>query len=102
MPTRCEECYYEAEWHNRYKIAEKRFDKALRIAVAVTTVAVIVALCSLIITIFFGLKAITFMNSFEYVEEIQYQIEQDRGINVATIGGESEVQIYGTEDNCSN
>jgi hypothetical protein len=45
------------------------------------------------------MKVIKFINSFEYVEETTYSIEQDgQGINTAVIGGESNEVNYGTED----
>ena len=81
-------------------MAVKRFDKSLNKALAVTMIAVVVSLICTIITAFFGMKVIHFINSFEYVEETTYSIEQDEGINTAVIGGESnEVNVYGTENN---
>lgn len=98
--NKCDNCYIEAEWQNRYIMASQRFDKALQKALAATMIAVIVSLICIIITAFMAMKTIKFINSFEYVEETTYQIEQDEGVNVATIGGESnEVNIYGTENN---
>lgn len=96
----CYNCHIEAEWQKHYLLAVQRFDKSLNKALAVTMIAVIVALTCIIITVFFGLNVIKFINSFEYVEETTYSIEQDdKGINTAIIGGgESEVNIYGAED----
>lgn len=81
-------------------MAVQRFDKSLHKAMTVTMISVIVALICVIITTFFGMKVIKFINSFEYVEETTFSIEQDdKGINTAVIGGESnEVNIYGAED----
>lgn len=63
-------------------------------------IAVIVSLICIIITAFVGMKVINFINSFEYVEETSYSIEQDgEGINTAIIGGESNEVKYGAEDN---
>ena len=100
MDKQCYNCHIEAEWQKHYLLAVQRFDKSLNKALAVTMIAVIVALTCIIITVFFGLNVIKFINSFEYVEETTYSIEQDdKGINTAIIGGgESEVNIYGTED----
>jgi hypothetical protein len=97
----CFNCHVEAEWQKHYILAVQRFDKSLNKALAVTMIAVIVALTCIIITVFFGLNVIKFINSFEYVEETTYSIEQDdKGINTAIIGGESnEVNINGTENN---
>lgn len=96
----CYNCHIEAEWQKHYILAVQRFDKSLNKALAITMIAVVVALICIIITAFFGMKVIKFINSFEYVEETTYSIEQDdKGINTAIIGGgESEVNIYGTED----
>lgn len=98
--NKCDTCYVEAEWQNRYIMASQRFDKAMNKAIATTMIAVIVSLICIIITAFMAMKTMKFINSFEYVEETTYSIEQDEGVNVATIGGESnEVNIYGTENN---
>lgn len=80
-------------------MAVKRFDKSLNKALAVTMISVIVALICVIITAFFGMKIIKFINSFEYVEETTFSIDQDgKGINTAIIGGESNEVNYGTEN----
>lgn len=99
--TKCDTCYIEAEWQNRYIMASQRFDKAMNKAIAVTMIAVIVSVICIIITAFMAMKIINFINSFEYVEETTYSIEQnDEGMNTAIIGGESnEVNIYGAENN---
>lgn len=101
MKDQCYNCHIEAEWQSRYILAVQRFDKFLNKALAVTIIAVIVSLICIIITAFMAMKIINFINSFEYVEEITYQIEQDDlGFNTAIIGGESnEVNINGTENN---
>lgn len=99
--NKCYNCHVEAEWQKHYILAVQRFDKSLNKALAVTMIAVVVSLICIIITAFFGMKVIKFINSFEYVEETTYSIEQDdQGINAAIIGGESnEVNItHGTED----
>lgn len=82
-------------------MAVKRFDSNLQKATAVTMISVIVMLICIIITALTVMHMIKFINSFEYVEETTYSIEQDsEGINTAMIGGESnEVKIYGAEDN---
>ena len=101
MKDQCYNCHIEAEWQSRYILAVQRFDKSLNKALAVTIIAVIVSLICIIITAFMAMKIINFINSFEYVEETTYQIEQDDiGFNTAIIGGESnEVNINGTENN---
>lgn len=98
--TKCTSCAIEAEWRDRYLIAEKRFDKAIRQAELITLLAVAAALICFIVTVFFSMKVIGFINSFEYVEETTYSIEQDdEGINTAIIGESNEVNINGTENN---
>ena len=96
----CYNCHIEAEWQKHYILAVQRFDKSLNKALAVTVIAVVVSLICIIITAIFGMKVIKFINSFEYVEETTYSIEQDdQGINTAVIGGDNEVNVnYGTED----
>ena len=96
----CYNCRYEAEWREHYLLAVRRFDKFMNKAIAVTTIAVVVALICIIITAFFGMKVIKFINSFEYVEETTtYSIEQDgEGLNTAVIGESNEVNVYGAED----
>lgn len=97
--NKCDNCYIEAEWQNRYIMASQRFDKALQKALAATMIAVIVSLICIIITAFMAMKTMKFINSFEYVEETTYQIEQDdEGINTAIIGESNEVNINGTEN----
>lgn len=97
---KCYNCHVEAEWQKHYLVAVQRFDKSLNKALAATMIAVIVALVCIIITAFMAMKIINFINSFEYVEETTYTIEQDnKGMNTAVIGGESnEVNINGTEN----
>lgn len=100
MDNKCFNCHIEAEWQKHYILAVQRFDKSLNKALAVTMIAVIVSLICIIITAFVGMKVINFINSFEYVEETSYSIEQDgEGINTAIIGGESNEVKYGAEDN---
>lgn len=100
MKNQCYTCHVEAEWQKHYILAVQRFDKSLNKALAVTMIAVVVSLICIIITAFFGMKAIKFINSFEYVEETTtYSIEQDgEGLNTAVIGESNEVNVYGTED----
>lgn len=98
--NKCYECHVEAEWQKHYLLAVKRFDKSLNKALAVTMIAVIVSLICIVITAFIGMYVIRFINSFEYVEETTYSIEQDeKGINTAIIGGENEVTIDNGTDN---
>ena len=99
MLDKCNSCAIEAEWRERYLLAEKRFDKSLRQAVTVTLLAVMMMLICLIATIYFGMHVMNFINSLEYVEETTVEIQQDEGNNAAIIGGESnEVKFYGTKN----
>ena len=61
--SKCKSCAIEAEWRERYLIAEKRFDKTMRRAELITLLAVAVALISFIITVFFGMKVMTLNTS---------------------------------------
>lgn len=99
--NKCKSCAIEAEWRTRYLIAEKRFDKALRQAEIITLFAVVTAMICFFSCLFFGMKVMTFINNFEYVEETTYTVQQDdKGTNTAFLGGERyEVNIYGSEDN---
>lgn len=97
MPEKkCTEC--SAEWRERYLMAEQRFDAALQKAVFVELVSAVVALLCIITTVLFGLRTLSFIASFEYVEETNVEIEQDSGTNTAVIGDENEVFINGTEN----
>ena len=101
MDSKCYDCRLGAEWKDRYIIAVKRFDSNLQKAIVVTMVSVIVALICTIITTLTVMYVVEFVNSFEYVEETTYSIEQNnKGTNTAVIGGER-VNIYGAEDNCN-
>ena len=99
--SKCYNCHLESEWQEHYVVAVKQFDRYIQKAMTITMVSVIVALLCVIITAGTIMHVIKFINSFEYVEETTYSIEQDsEGINTAVIGGESnEVKIYGAEDN---
>ena len=96
MDTKCYNCHVEAEWQKHYILAVQRFDKSLNKALAATMIAVTVSLICIIITAILGMKVIDFINEFECVEETTYSIEQDdKGINTAIIGGESnEVKVW--------
>ncbi|MBP5363015.1 MAG: hypothetical protein J6Y71_08375 [Ruminococcus sp.] len=97
---KCYDCRLETEWKNHYIEAVKRFDIYMKRTMAVTMIAVILMLICIIITALSTMCVIKFINSFEYVEETTYSIEQDEGINTAIVGGENnEVKYYGTEDN---
>lgn len=98
MLTKCQSCVMEAEWRERYILREKQFNRAIKTAEIITLFAVVIAFACLIITIFYGIHVIKFIESFEAVEETVLEIEQTDGINTAFIGGESEVKIYGPDN----
>lgn len=88
----CKNCS-NIEWKNHYIMAERRFDKQL--ARLLTIIAFFVAVICLIATLIVFVRFQMFIQSFEYVEETTYTIEQDEGTNTAIIGGESnEVNIW--------
>ena len=101
MDSKCYNCRLESEWQEHYVVAVKRFDTNIQKAMTITMISVIVMLLCIIITAAVIMHVVNFINSFEYVEETTYSIEQDNeGINTAVIGGESnEVKIYGAEGN---
>jgi phosphotransferase system glucose/maltose/N-acetylglucosamine-specific IIC component len=76
-------------------MAEKRFDKQLARLLVVSIIAFFVAVICLIASLVVIIRFQMFIQSFEYVEETTYTIEQDEGTNTAIIGGESnEVNIW--------
>ncbi len=94
----CKNCS-NIEWKNHYVMAQSRFDKQLARLLIVSILAFFVAVICLIASLVVIIRFQMFIQSFEYVEETTYTIEQDEGTNTAIIGGESnEVNIYGPED----
>lgn len=90
----CKNCS-NIEWKNHYIMAEKRFDKQLARLLVVSIIAFFVAVICLIASLVVIIRFQMFIQSFEYVEETTYSIEQDEGTNTAIIGGESnEVNIW--------
>ena len=90
----CKNCS-NIEWKNHYIMAERRFDKQLARLLIVSIIAFFVAVICLIATLIVFVRFQMFIQSFEYVEETTYTIEQDEGTNTAIIGGESnEVNIW--------
>lgn len=90
----CKNCS-NIEWKNHYIMAEKRFDKQLARLLVVSIIAFFVAVICLIASLVVIIRFQMFIQSFEYVEETTYTIEQDEGTNTAIIGGESnEVNIW--------
>lgn len=81
--NRCDSC--NNEWKQRYIIAERRFDKAIAIAIAVTIISATMGLVAVILTALCVIRTQNFINQFEYVEETV--ISQDgEGKNIAVIG----------------
>ena len=81
--NRCDSCYNE--WKSRYIIAERRFDKAIAIAIAVTIISATMGLVAVILSALCVIRTQNFINQFEYVEETV--ISQDgEGENIAVIG----------------
>jgi prolipoprotein diacylglyceryltransferase len=81
--NRCDSCYNE--WKARYIIAERRFDKAIAIAIAVTIISATMGLVAVILSALCVIRTQNFINQFEYVEETI--VSQDgNGTNVAVIG----------------
>lgn len=92
MKDKCLNC---KEWHTIYLLAKSEFDKKLGYAMAITIVCIILMFIATIITALCVTQTQRFINQFQYVEETEYQIHQDEGINTAIIDSrESEVNIY--------
>lgn len=90
----CKNCS-NIEWKNHYVMAQSRFDKQLARLLIVSIIAFFVAVICLIASLVVIIRFQMFIQSFEYVEETTYTIEQDEGTNTAIIGGESnEVNIW--------
>lgn len=90
----CKNCS-NVEWKNHYVLAQQRFDKQLARLLVVSIIAFFVAVICLIASLVVIIRFQMFIQSFEYVEETTYTIEQDEGTNTAIIGGESnEVNIW--------
>lgn len=98
--NRCDSC--NNEWKARYIIAERRFDKAIAIAIAVTIISATMGLVAVILTALCVIRTQNFIASFEYVEETI--VSQDgEGQNVAILGEGASATIvkeerHGTDD----
>lgn len=95
MPE-CKSC--NQIWQQRYNEAVRRFDKSLNKAITVMLIAIVISFVCIIATISIAIRTQKFISQFEYVEETNVEIEQNEGINAAIVGDESEVTIYGAED----
>ena len=93
MSEKCKDC--GIEWESRYRLAVARFDNALSKAVCVSLVSVIIALICVISLVAMAIRTQHFISQFEYVEETEYVITQDDGVNTAIISDRgSEVNLY--------
>jgi hypothetical protein len=93
MKDKCLNC---KEWHTIYLLAKSEFEKKLGYAMTITIVCIILMFIATIITALCVTQTQRFINQFQYVEETEYQIHQDEGINTAIIDSDkSEVEIYG-------
>ena len=95
MPE-CKSC--NQIWQQRYNEAVRRFDKSLNKAITVMLIAIVISFVCIIATISIAIRTQKFIAQFEYVEETNVEIEQNEGINAAIVGDESEVTIYGAEN----
>lgn len=87
-------------WKNHYMKSQQRFDKVVAALTIGTIIAYTITILCLIATICVIVKFQAFIEGFEYVEETEYEITQDDGINTAIIDGQdNEVSIYGTINN---
>lgn len=83
-------------WKERYYTAEKNYITTVNRLIFISLLSAIIAFICVILTVFFGVKTQKFISQFEYVEETEIEIKQDKGNNAAVIGNGSEVNIYGT------
>lgn len=98
MPD-CRVCHEEKFWKNHFMIAQQRFDKAVAAATIGIIIAFTVTVLCLVATICVIIRFQAFIDSIEIVEETEYEITQDEGINTAIIESENnEVIINGTEN----
>lgn len=81
---KCDVCYRDKEWHERYNLACERFDKSLKTALTVTIIALCVMMICIILTAFCVAETIKFIDSFEYVEETLVEQDGD-GQNIAVL-----------------
>ena len=94
MDYKCEIC--SEEWRKIYLISKKDFEKTKNRIFALSYILAAIAFICVVVTAFCVAKTHKFIESFEYVEETEYQIHQDEGINTAIIDSDkSEVEIYG-------
>lgn len=102
----CNNCNQKKDpWEHCYTESYKCFQAALRRSNAITAFFFIATIVSLIIGLFIVYNCFKnyaqFVAQFEYVEETQYQITQEDGINTAVIGDENEVKTNGQPNsNC--
>ena len=95
--TECRLCT-EEKWRDHYMVSKQRFDKVVAILTIGTIVAWMVTLACLATTIYTIVRFQAYLESIEMVEETEYEITQDRGINTAIIGSENEVILDGTDN----
>lgn len=92
MPD-CKNCNTN-HWKNQYLMAQERFDRVLIRLTVGTIIAFTISVLCLFATIYTILKVQAFIESFEYVEETQVEIEQDsEGENFALVSNGSEADV---------
>ena len=98
MPD-CRLCHEEKFWKSHFMIAQQRFNRAVAVATIGIIIAFTIAVICLAATICVIIRFQAFIDSIEIVEETEYEITQDDGINTAIIESENnEVIINGTEN----
>lgn len=87
-------------WKQMYMTAQQRFDyTTTKLTIGFVILLIITFIC-LITTTFLVIKTQRFIDSFEYVEETEWSIEQDcRGKNTVVLSDGSEVNVNGAESN---
>ena len=94
--TDCRSCENK-NWKQMYITAQQRFDNTVtKLTVGFIVLLTITFVC-LITTTFLVLKTQKFIDSFEYVEETEYHIEQDsNGHNTVVLPNGNEVNTNGS------
>lgn len=92
MMTDCKQCENK-NWKQMYITAQQRFDATVtKLTIGFVVLLTITFVC-LIITAFLVIKTQKFIDSFEYVEETEIQIEQDcNGKNTVILPDKTEVK----------
>ena len=95
--TDCKSCENK-KWKDMYITSQQRFDRVVVRLTVGSIIAFTIAILCLIATICTIIRVHKFINEFEYVEETEIQIEQDKqGSNTVVLQNGDEVVLNGTD-----